>query len=167
MNRKTFLVSLFNAALFTVLILFHYSGASIKIMNANPISALALLVALIMFTSELGGVLTGVTVGIVIDSVAATPNGFNTVTLTLISFGAAIASHYLLNRNIKAAVTLCLICAALYFAARWLVTFAFAGDIAGSLTYLIRYAAPSAVYTTVFVIPFFYIERQLFSKLNK
>ncbi|MBR5923615.1 MAG: rod shape-determining protein MreD [Clostridia bacterium] len=161
-NKKAALIFLINAAMFTVLILFHYSGASIKIMNANPLSALALLITVIMFSSELTGVLTGVAVGIVLDSVAATPPGFNTAVLTLISFGAAIISHYLFNRNLKAALTLCLIASAVYFAARWLVGFAFAGDINASLNYLFRYAAPSAIYTAVFAVPFFYLEKRLF-----
>ena len=162
-NKKTALIFLINAALFAVLVLFHYSGASIKIMNANPLSALALLVTVIMFSSELTGVLTGVAIGIVLDSVAATPPGFNTAVLTLISFGATIVSHYLFNRNLKAALTLCLISAAVYFAARWLVCFAFAGDVESSINYLLRYAAPSAIYTAVFAAPFFYLEKRLFS----
>ena len=162
-NKKTALILLINAAMFTVLILFHYSGASIKIMNANPFGALALLITLIMFSSELTGVLTGVAVGIVLDSVAATPPGFNTAVLTLVSFGATIVSHYLFNRNLKAALTLCLIAAAVYFAARWLVCFAFAGSVESSINYLFRYAAPSAIYTAVLAVPFFCIEKRLFS----
>ena len=164
--QKTFLLSLFNAALFLVLILFHYSGASIKISGANPMSALALLVAVIMFSGELGGVLAGTALGIVLDSVSATPTGFNTVTLIVISFSGTLISHYLFNRNLKSAIALCLICATAYFVARWLVCFAFAGDTEGSFYYLIRYAVPSAVYTTVFIIPFFFTEKYLFSKIK-
>ena len=150
----------------TVLILFHYSGASISIGSANPMAALALVVAIIMFSGEIPGVLTGISLGVILDSVASTPIGFNTVTLTVISFAAALISHYLFNRNIKAALTLCLLCASAYFVARWLVGFAFAGDIKNSFKYLIRYAAPSALYTTLFMVPFFYIERRLFKGRN-
>ena len=165
-RKNTFLLFLLNAVLFLVLILFHYSGASVSILSANPISALALLVAFIMFSNEISGVLTGVAVGIILDSVASTPIGFNTLTLALISLFATLVSHYLFNRNLKSALALCLMCSVLYFAARWLAGFAFTGDVAGSLDYLFRYAAGSAVYTTVFVIPFFYIERKLFSKFG-
>lgn len=165
-GKKTFLISLINAALFLVLILFHYSGASIKISGANPMSALALLVAVIMFSGELGGVLAGTVLGIVLDSVSSTPMGFNTVTLIIISFSATLVSHYLFNRNLKSAIALCLMCALFYFGARWLVGFAFAGDVEGSFEYLIRYAVPSAVYTTVFIVPFFFMEKYLFSKIK-
>lgn len=152
--------------MFLLLILFHYSGPSIKIFRASPMSVLALLVALIMFSSELSGVLTGMGLGILLDSVSSTPIGFNTITLIIISFIATLVSHYLFNRNLKSALVLCLICAVLYFAARWLVGFALREDVVGSFNYLLRYAAGSAVYTTLFVIPFFYIEKALFSKLG-
>lgn len=166
-NRKSaLLLFIINAAMFLVLILFHYSGVSVNILGANPMSALALLVAFIMFSGEVAGVIGGILLGVVLDSVSSTPIGFNTVTLTVISFLAVLISHYLFNRNLKSALTLCLICSVLYFAARWLVGFAFEGDIAGSFNYLLRYAAGSAVYTTLFVIPFFYIEKKLFSWLG-
>ncbi|MBO4692814.1 MAG: rod shape-determining protein MreD [Clostridia bacterium] len=165
-RKNTFLLFVFNALLFLFLILFHYSGISIKISSANPISALALLVAIIMFSGEVSGVITGAVLGIILDSVTATPVGFNTVTLIVISFFAVLVSHYLFNRNLKSAVVLCLICAALYFAARWLVGFAFSGDIKGSFNYLLRYAAGSSIYTALFVIPFYYIEKRLFFKFG-
>ena len=165
-TKKTFLLIVINALLLTVLLLFHYSGASIAISTANPMALLALLVAIIMFASEIAGVLTGMLIGIVLDSVTSTPIGFNTLTLTLISFAAALISHYLFNRNLKAAVTLCLLFAFAYFFARWLIGFAFSGDVEDSFVYLIRYAVPSAVYTTVFIVPFFYIEKLIFKRLN-
>ncbi|MBR6902716.1 MAG: rod shape-determining protein MreD [Clostridia bacterium] len=163
--KKPLYVAVINALLFFVLIILHYSGISVKIGNANAFSALALLVAIIMFSNELTGVLTGMALGIIIDSVSSTPIGFNAITLTLISFLVTLLSHYLFNRNLKSAMALCLICCALYFAARWLVTFAFAGDIKGSFTYLFSFAATSAIYTAVFIIPFFYLEKRLFFKI--
>ena len=163
--KKPFIIGLINAILFFILVIFHYSGASLKIGSANPFSALALLVAVIMFSGELTGVVSGTLLGIVLDGVSSTPIGFNTITLSLISFLAVLISHYLFNRNLKSALALCLICAALYFAARWLVLFTFAGDIKGSFTYLLSFAATSAIYTTLFIIPFFYLEKKLFSKI--
>ena len=80
----------------SVFILFHYSGASLSVFSANPMAALALLAAIIMYSSEIAGVLTGMLIGIVLDSVTSTRVGFNTVTLTVISFAAALVSHYLL-----------------------------------------------------------------------
>ena len=165
-SRKALFVFLINAAIFFILLLFHYSGASIRIATANPISALALLVAVIMFSSELTGVCAGVILGVFMDSVSMTPQGFNTVTLMLLSFAATIISHYVFNRNIQSAATLCLLFVTVYFLARWLVVFAFSGDIEGGFNYLITTAAPSDIYTTVFIVPFFYLERYLFSKID-
>ena len=165
-TKNTFFIIITNALMFTVLLLFHYSGATIAISTANPMAALALLAAIIMYAGEAAGVLTGVLLGIVLDSVTSTPIGFNTVTLTVLSFLAMLISHFLFNRNLKAALTLCLLFSFAYFFARWLVLFAFAGDTAGSYMYLIRYALPSAVYTTVFIIPFYYAEKFIFKKLN-
>ena len=161
-TKKTFFIIVINALLLSCLLLFHYSGASIAISTANPMAALSLLVAIIMFSSEIAGVLTGLLLGIILDSVTSTPIGFNTLTLTLISFAAALISHYLFNRNLKSALTLCLLFSLAYFFARWLVGFAFAGDINDSFLYLIRYAVPSAVYTSVFIVPFFYLEKLVF-----
>lgn len=163
--KRPLYVAVINALLFFVLIILHYSGVSVKIGNANAFLALALLVAVIIFSSELTGVLTGMALGIIIDSVSSTPIGFNAITLTVISFLVTLLSHYLFNRNLKSAMTLSLIFCALYFAARWLVTFAFAGDIKGSFTYLFSFAATSAVYTAIFIVPFFYLEKRLFSKI--
>lgn len=162
-RKKAVLKGVLNAAAFAFLILFHYSGASIKISYANPMGVLALLVALIIFCSELTGVLTGILVGIVLDSVASTPTGFNTLTLMVLSFAATLISHYLFNKNLKSAIALCFLCSVFYFAARWLVCFAFSGDVAGSFTYLLRYGMGSAIYTTVFAVPFYYFEKKLFN----
>ena len=163
--NRPLLTALINSVLFAVLLLFHYSGRTLKIGNANPFAALALLVAVIMFASELTSVISGTILGIIIDSVAITPIGFNTITLMIISLAASLISHYLFNRNLKSALVLSLVCAAAYFGARWLVTFAFGNDIAGSFSYLFSYGAMSAVYTSLFIIPFFYLEKRLFSKI--
>ena len=165
-TKKPLLTIVTNAVLLAALLLFHYSGASIAISSANPMAALALLVAIIMYAGEIAGVLTGMLIGIVLDSVTSTPIGFNTVTLTVISFAAALISHYLFNCNLKSALTLCLLFSFAYFFSRWIVGFAFTGDTAGSFLYLIRYAVPSAVYTTVFIIPFFYLEKLIFKLPN-
>ncbi|MBO7519569.1 MAG: rod shape-determining protein MreD, partial [Clostridia bacterium] len=141
-TKKTFFIIITNALLAFVLLLFHYSGASIAVSSANPMAVLALLVAIIMYSSEIAGVLTGMFLGVVLDSVTATPIGFNTLTLTVISFAAALISHYLFNRNLKAALALCLLFTFAYFFARWIVGFAFTGDTADSFVYLIRYAVP-------------------------
>lgn len=163
-SKRNYPALILNTVMLVSLLLFHYSGASIAISTANPMAVLALLVAIIMYSSEVTGILTGVLLGVVLDSVTSTPIGFNTVTLTVISFAASLVSHYLFNRNLKSALTLCFLYAFAYFFARWIVGFACSGDIKDSFIYLIRYAVPSAVYTTVFAAPFFYIEKRLLAE---
>ena len=103
-SKRNYPALILNTVMLVSLLLFHYSGASIAISTANPMSALALLVAIIMYSSEVTGVLTGVLLGVVLDSVTSTPIGFNTVTLTVISFAASLVSHYLFNRNLKSSL---------------------------------------------------------------
>ena len=161
-RKRNFRIFIINFLLFIFLILFHYSGASIKIFGANPLTPLALLISIVMFSGELSGVLTGIAVGIVLDGVAMTPPGFNTVVFMGLSFLAVLISHYLFNRNLKSALVLCFVCSLVYFFLRWLFVFAFSTDVADGLDYLIKTAFGSSVYTAVSVIPFFYLQKYIF-----
>ena len=165
-RKKTLFIFIINAVIAGFLILLHYSGTSIKILNANPLSPLALLVALIMFSGEVTGMITGLAVGIILDGFAMTPAGFNTVVFATISFVAVLLSHYIFNRNLKSALMLCLICSMFYFFLRWLFVFAFSTDIADGLDYLIKNALGSSIYTAVLVVPFFFLEKRLFENSN-
>lgn len=150
-----------NFLLFALSLLIQYNDSfTIKIYSANPMLPLALLVSFSMFASETASCLVGLVVGIFADSAAGTPVGFNTVLFFMVGLAVSLMVRYLFNNNYRSALVLCLICACVYFAARWLIGFAFSG-FQTSIGYLMRFAAPSIAYTCVFSIPLYFLQKFL------
>ena len=166
-RKKLFLLGIINALLFTVLLLIQYSTViSIKILTANPMLPLTLLVAIAMFSSELTACLTGLFVGMFVDSVASTPSGFNSIIFFILAFAVSLTVRYLFNNNIRSGLALCFLSSAIYALLRFVFCFAFSNSFSESLNYLLRYTLPSAVYTALLIIPFYYLQRFLFEKLS-
>ncbi len=166
-RKKTLLLGVINAAMFVVLILFHYNGVyTIKLGQANPLVVLSLLVAISMFSSELTSALTGFAVGIFMDSVASTPQGFHAILFFIIGLGVSLTVRHLFNNNIMSSIALCVISGTIYYISRWIIDLAFSLLFTESLSYFIRFALPSVLYTTVFIVPLYYLERYLFNKLS-
>ncbi len=164
-KKKVFLLRFINILLFSVAIIFQYNGVfSIKIATANPIIPLALTVACCMFSSEITSAFTGLIVGIFIDSVSSTPQGFNAVVFMITAVAVSLIAKHLFNNNVFAAVSLCFLSSVFYFLMRWLFCYAFSLSLTESLTYLMRFALPSAVYTAVFMIPLYFLEKFLYNK---
>lgn len=164
-RKKVSVLRLINALFFLFLILFQYNGVfKINILSANPMLPLALLVACCMFSSELTAFLTGLAVGIFIDSAASTPQGFNAILFMIIALAVSLISKHLFNNNIFAAFALCFLCCIFYFIMRWLFCFSFSLSLTENLTYLMRYSIPSSVYTCLFIIPLYFLERALYNK---
>lgn len=166
-RKKIFILTAINFAFFAIFILLHYNGVlNIKIFNANPFIPLALLVAVSMFSSQLTAAMTGLYVGVFLDSVAATPQGFHAILFLLLGLGISLTAHYLFNNNVFSAVALCVIASTVYFVLRWIFCLSFNLEFTQSLNYIMRYALPSVIYTAVFVIPFYYLEKYLYSKYH-
>ena len=164
-RKKVLTLTAINFAFFAFFILLHYNGVfSIKILNANPFIPLALLVTVCMFASHLTSAMTGLYVGIFLDSSAATPQGFHAILFLLLGLAVSLTAHYLFNNNIFSAVALCAIASGIYFILRWIFCYSFALEFTQSLNYIMRYALPSVLYTTVFSVPLYYLERYLYSK---
>ena len=168
-NKKNILkLQLINILLFSFLIFVQYNSLfNIKIKTANPLLPLALLVAICMFCSELRGAITGLVVGIFVDTVASTPSGFNSIIFLCLGLCSVLVMKHLFNNNISSAIALCFLCSIFYFFARWLFCIAFSNSFTENLTYIIRTVFPSCVYTCVFIIPFFYLEKYLYKKFYK
>lgn len=167
-RKNIFKLCLINALLFAVLIYIQYNGVfTLKIAQANPILPLALLVTICMFCSELTAAISGLIVGIFMDSVAATPQGFNAITLMILGLVAALIIRHLFNNNIFAAIALCALCATVYFLLRFIFCIAFSANLSENLTYLMQTVFPSVLYTAVFAVPFYYLERALYNKFYK
>ena len=166
-HKNSFLLPLINAVLFVALVLIHYNGAfTIKIWQATPMLPLALLVAISMFSTEFTAALSGLAVGIFMDSAASTPQGFNAIIFLCLGLAVSLIVKHLFNNNVFSSCALCLLAAAAYFILRWLFCFAFSLSFSESLSYLLQIAFPSVIYTAIFIIPFYYLERYLFSKLD-
>lgn len=167
-QKNLFKLRLINALLFILFVFIQYNNVfSIKILTANPMLPLSLLVAIGMFCSEFRSALTGLTVGIFLDTVANTPPGFNSLVFMCLGLCSVLIIKHLFNNNVFAAFALCILCAGIYFIARWLVCIAFQASFTENLTYLFRTAFPSCIYTAVLVIPLYFLEKHLYKKYHK
>ena len=167
-QKDTFTLRLINTLLFATLFLIQYNASfSIKIFNISPLLPLSLLVAIGMFCSELRGTFTGLIIGILIDAVANTPPGFNTIVFCVLGLLAVLVTKHLFNNNIISAITLCVLCSLLYFLLRWIFCYAFSLSFTENLTYVINTVIPSCVFTAIFIIPFYYLEKSLYKRFYK
>lgn len=168
-NRKdTFILRFINILLFSVLFLIQYNAAfGVKIFNISPLLTLSLLVAIGMFCSELTGAFTGLIIGVFTDAVASTPQGFNAILFCVLGLSAVLVAKHLFNNNIISAVALCALCAMFYFLLRWIFCYAFSLSFTENLTYLINTVFPTCLYTAIFTIPFYYLERSLYKRYYK
>ena len=168
-SQKSILkLRLINTGIFALLLCIQYSGIfNIKIMNANPLISLALLVAICMFCSELTAALSGVILGVFMDTVTATPPAFNAIVLLVIGLAVALIVRHLFNNNIFSAIALCAMCSTAYYILRWLLEFAFLSSLSENLIYLLQTALPSIIYTSIFIVPFYFLEKKLYKKFYK
>lgn len=148
-------------------ILFTLTGTiDISIGKATPLLLIGMITAFSVFSKALPAALMGFAAGACLDSIQTGAVCFNTATLMVISVGVWLISNYLFNKNIQSAITLSLIMSGLYFLLRWAVFFIKPLSVQESMSYLLSYAVPSAIYSAAFIIPFYYFYKFLdrFSK---
>ena len=142
---------------FILLFLINYNELfSLKIANASPMLLVPAVITVSFYYGEWRGFFAGLISGIFIDGVASNVTGFNTILLMLIGLISGLVITHLFNRNIYSACVLSLAASVIYFGAKWLIEYLFIGS-ADAANYLLFYAAPSAVYTALFIIPFYYV----------
>ncbi len=149
--------------IFTVLILFllRYSGlATLAIGQAVPITLLPLVVAIAIFFGEWLGATAGFFVGALMDTVMSGSYCFNTITVMFIGLIAGVLASYYLNKNIRSATCLSLGAAVTYLFVKQIFFYSFKGISIGAEYYTL-YFIPTAVYTALFIIPFYFLERKL------
>ncbi len=163
-SRKKYLpVVIANALMLAILLLFRDTGIiTFKIYGVTPMLPLAVLVAIGMFAGELPSFLTGLAVGIILDEVSAAPTGFNAICFMLIGLFTSLMANHIFNKNFSASVALCIICSLFYFLLRFAVCEMLSLTLYENMRYILRYVLPSSAYTSVFVIPFYFIEKRLF-----
>lgn len=166
-NKNGFIIAAINVLLFIIfVILSGTTGISLKISNASPVFAIALLVSLSMFLSETASAFSGFVFGAFMDATSILPFGFNSIYLAITALATALIIRHLFNNNLRSAIALCLMISLLYFFFRWIIGYSGA-DLESSLGYLIKFGVPSAIYTTIFVIPFYYLEKFIFRKFAR
>lgn len=154
------LIFIANVLIFFFVIFFHTSEVfNIGIKNATPLLLLPLLTAFSFFSGVGTAAVAGFVSGAFMDSVASHTHCFNTVVLMLVGVFVSLAADNLFNKNISAAAVLSLIASAVYYLLMWLFFHGIGNTVRDSLTYLLSYALPSAVYSALFIVPFYFIYR--------
>ena len=167
-KKNIFSIHFINILLFAALFLVQYSSTfNLKIFTVHPILPLALLVAICMYCSELRGAVTGLVVGIFLDTTTSTPQGFNAIVYCFLGLASVLVIKHLFNNNILSAVSLCALCSLFYFITRWVFTIAFSLSFTENLKYIMSSIFPSCLYTAVFIIPLYYVEKFIYKKLYK
>lgn len=160
-RKKLLLLNLLNLGIILFLVILRYSGVFVlKIGEIAPIIVLPLIVAISIFFGELSGFAAGLFAGILMDTQVTGSSCFNLFALMLLGLVSGLCSTYLLNKNLKSALCLSFGTAFLYFLFRYLVLFAFKGTVFG-FDYFIFNLLPSAIYTSIFIIPCYYLEKFL------
>lgn len=150
--------------LFFILFIITFSGINLNIVNARPVILIPAIVTVGYYYGEWKGFIAGIITGVFFDSVAAESICFNTVLFALIGMITGVLITYFFNRNLSSAVVLSVISSFLYFAAKYFIFYLCrANDM--SSEYLIFYALPSAIYTCVFIFPFYFLGKFL-NKFN-
>lgn len=162
MNKSTFrfFPNLLQFLIFFILFICYTTGIFVwPIRRVTPMYLLPLLIAFAMHRQETTAAFTGLALGIFMDSASSHSGIFHTVFFFFIGLASSFLIHYLLNCNIRSALLLALAGSLLYFLSRWLLFHAFSDSMAGSTAYLMQYALPGTIYTTVYIFPFYYLER--------
>ncbi len=166
-NKSSITVKIIIFAIFFAIIILHLGSAiDIGINNAVPFTVLPLLVAYSVFATPLKSFFVGLICGICIDSVAVGAYCFNALCLMLTALIVCLTANNLFNKNIWAALVISLVTAILYFTLNWLIFYMPALSAEENLTYILSYAFPSAVYTALFILPFYYLFRYLSKKMG-
>lgn len=138
----------------------------LSIKTASPMILIPLLCSFAFFSDLKRCVIAGLIAGAFVDSISYKSYCFNTILLMLIAVAVCLAANNLFNKNIRAALVVTFAASAIYFLLLWLFFYCIGSDIQSSLGYLLKYALPSTVYSTVFIFPFYYMYKR-FKKIKE
>ncbi len=139
----------------------HYTELfTFQIRHASLMLLLPLLLTVAMNDTGMGGLLYGLFFGLLCDSVSSFSACYHTLFFMFCGFAVSALSRYIFNRNLPAAITLSLVFSLLYFGLKWLIFYYFTG-VQGKMFYLLQFSLPSALFTGVSILPFYFIERAL------
>lgn len=129
---------------------------SLKIGNAVPIMSIAAVVTVAFYYGEWWGFTAGVISGIFADAVTSDSYCFNAMMLLLIGVLSGVLLRKYLNRNIFSALALAAAASGIYFFLNGIFFISHNGALQG-FEYLLLHSLPSAVYSALFIIPFYFI----------
>ncbi len=138
---------------------------SLRIGNAQPLYLLPLLVAVAMAGREWVGLIFGACFGILLDTIGAETFSFNMIVLTVIGCTCGLLCSYYVNDNIFAACVLSFFSHLCYFTLRWFFFYVCAGK-AEALSYFALYCIPTVIYSSLFIIPFYYLIKFISKKTS-
>ncbi len=160
-KRKSFIAALLNIVLIFALFLLRFCGiATFQIGRATPMILIPVIISLSIFCGENASLLYAIFAGFLMDCAAGDTYCFNTVFMVIAATVCNLLSNRFLNRNLKAAVCLSATVSFGYFFLKYLVSFVFRG-IPVHYDYFILYLIPSVVYTAVWIIPFYFLQKLL------
>lgn len=148
---------------FGIFILQRIEPFSFKIGTAFPVLLVPAVMVIACFLREWSGFIAGLLSGIALDTVTNGTQYFNTLALMLLGASVGLVFKLLLNRNIKAMIIVSVLGSLLFFLLKWLFLDLWHGDPSATAL-LIKYHLPSAIYTSIFAIPFFYYVKHLCKK---
>ena len=158
--------------IFTILIFFGITildsakSFDISIKTATPFLLLPMLLAFAVFNSTTKSAVSGLILGACADSVASGSYCFNTIILLVIGTAACLCANNLFNKNIRATIVLSFVFSVIYYFAQWVIFHAIGHTSKAALEYLFSFSLPSAIYTSLFIIPFYFIFRH-FDKISQ
>ncbi len=155
-----------NILIFFLSILFFYTDSlNISINGVSPLLIIPILTAFSLFHSPIKCAVTGLLVGIFMDACMVGSYCFNAIALLCIGVFVAVSSNNLFNKNVQSATVLSLITSTVYFVFQWIFFHTNNVGLTDNLMYLLKYAFPSAIFTAVFIYPFYYLYKH-FHKLQ-
>ena len=158
---KHFVAAFVNILIICLLSALRYSGvATFKIGSAVPIILLPLIIAVAMFFSDNASLLAALLAGTLMDSMSAESSWFNTLFFVVAAIISNLLGNRFFNRNLKAALYLSSLVSLIYFFFKYLIFFVFRA-VEVNYDYFVLYLIPSVVYTAVFIIPFYLLEKKL------
>ena len=160
-KRKGLIAVFINILLIFIVFLLRYSGiATFRLGQAVPMLLIPIVIAISMFFGENVTILYGLFAGFLTDCAAADSYCFNTIFMLVAATLCNLFMNRFLNRNLKAAVCLSAGVSFGYFFLKYLIGFVFKG-IPVDYDYFVFYLIPSVVYTAVWIIPLYFLEKKL------
>ncbi len=163
--NSTVAIKALTAIIFVFVCLFFSIGTvDLSIKNATPFTVLSLLTAYALFVSPTRSAVTGLAMGVFLDSTSGDTYCFNSVALMFIALFVCLTANNIFNKNLKASLVISLLASVTYFVLYWAFFYIIGSSLRESLTYLINYGLTSAVYTAILILPFYYLFK-FFQKL--